>query len=51
MKQSALDLSYVRVVATVEGNLATEDLIYDTRHLFTRLRTYWIKARSRGFSG
>ena len=24
MKQSTLDLSYVRVVATVEGNLATE---------------------------
>ena len=46
MKQSTLDLSYVRVVATVEGNLATERERQKT--LFT---TPAIFPRSRGFSG
>ena len=31
--------------------IMTIDLIHDTRHLCTRLRTDGIKAMSRGFSG
>ena len=46
MRQSTLDLSYVRVVATVESNLATKRERQKT--LFT---TPAIFPRSRGFSG